>query len=179
MQEVSTQLMLLSQQRQHPHALHRVAGALLQHRPAWWSPLGAWWPWPHCCTGAQACSPVHTAHVRNRIYDQTNKQQGLQSTIPIKQAAVTPWQALTLSTNALCRAVLCDAMCCPYRCSDKSAVVRGRALADLAEVVDCFAALLAQDPASEQHQVAEVFVEGLGAAAALQVSWRHHLVGIH
>jgi len=48
-------------------------------------------------------------------------------------------------------------------------VVRGRALADLAEVVDCFAALLAQDPASEQHQVAEAFVEGLGAAAALQV----------
>lgn len=56
------------------------------------------------------------------------------------------------------------------RCSDKSAVVRGRALADLAEVVDCFAALLAQDPSSEQHQVAEAFVEGLGAAAALQVS---------
>jgi hypothetical protein len=58
------------------------------------------------------------------------------------------------------------------RCSDKSAVVRGRALADLAEVVDCFAALLAQDPSSEQHQVAEAFVEGLGAAAALQVSNR-------
>jgi hypothetical protein len=51
-------------------------------------------------------------------------------------------------------------------------VVRGRALADLAEVVDCFAALLAQDPSSEQHQVAEAFVEGLGAAAALQVSSR-------
>lgn len=49
-------------------------------------------------------------------------------------------------------------------------MVRGRALADLAEVVDCFAALLAQDPSSEQHQVAEAFVEGLGAAAALQVS---------
>jgi hypothetical protein len=56
-----------------------------------------------------------------------------------------------------------------HRCSDKSAVVRSRALADLAEVVDCFAALLAQDPSSEQHQVAEAFVEGLGAAAALQV----------
>lgn len=47
--------------------------------------------------------------------------------------------------------------------------MRGRALADLAEVVDCFAALMAQDPSSEQHQVAEAFVEGLGAAAALQV----------
>lgn len=58
----------------------------------------------------------------------------------------------------------------PHRCSDKSAVVRGRALSDLAEVVDCFASLLAEDPASEQHQVAEAFVEGLGAAAALQVS---------
>jgi hypothetical protein len=50
--------------------------------------------------------------------------------------------------------------------------VRGRALADLAEVVDCFAALLAQEPSSEQHQVAEAFVEGLGAAAALTVSNR-------
>jgi hypothetical protein len=58
----------------------------------------------------------------------------------------------------------------PHRCSDKSAVVRARALSDLAEVVDCFASLLAEDPASEQHQVAEAFVEGLGAAAALQVS---------
>lgn len=55
------------------------------------------------------------------------------------------------------------------RCSDKSAVVRGRALSDLAEVVDCFASLLAEDPNSEQHQVAEAFVEGLEAAAALQV----------
>lgn len=53
-------------------------------------------------------------------------------------------------------------------------MVRGRALADLAEVVDCFAALLAQDPFSEQHQVAEAFVEGLGAAAALQV---RHVTG--
>jgi hypothetical protein len=58
------------------------------------------------------------------------------------------------------------------RCSDKSAVVRARALSDLAEVVDCFASLLAEDLASEQHQVAEAFVEGLGAAAALQVRMR-------
>lgn len=65
--------------------------------------------------------------------------------------------------------VLC--VYCGCRCSDKSAVVRGRALADLAEVVDCFAALLAQEPSSEQHQVAEAFVEGLGAAAALTVSY--------
>lgn len=58
---------------------------------------------------------------------------------------------------------------CHRRCSDKSAVVRARALSDLAEVVDCFASLLAEHPGSEQHQVAEAFVEGLGAAAALQV----------
>lgn len=57
------------------------------------------------------------------------------------------------------------------RCSDKSAVVRGRALADLAEIVDCFASLLAEDPISEQYQVAEAFVEGLEAAAAMQVTW--------
>lgn len=48
-------------------------------------------------------------------------------------------------------------------------MVRARALSDLAEVVDCFASLLAEHPGSEQHQVAEAFVEGLGAAAALQV----------
>eukprot|EP00775_Hariotina_reticulata_P011091 gene11092-11246_t len=56
-----------------------------------------------------------------------------------------------------------------HRCSDKSAVVRGRALADLAEVVECFGQLLAQDPVTEQHQVAEAFLEGVEAAAALQV----------
>lgn len=48
-------------------------------------------------------------------------------------------------------------------------MVRGRALSDLAEVVDCFSSLLSEDPDSEQHQVAEAFVEGLEAAAALQV----------
>lgn len=44
-------------------------------------------------------------------------------------------------------------------------------MSDLAEVVDCFASLLAEDTDSEQHQVAEAFVEGLEAAAALQVGW--------
>jgi hypothetical protein len=74
-----------------------------------------------------------------------------------------------------CRPALCLLpLLAANRCSDKSAVVRGRALSDLAEVVDCFAALLAQDPASEQHQVAEAFVEGLGAAAALQVGAAWH-----
>jgi hypothetical protein len=47
--------------------------------------------------------------------------------------------------------------------------VRARALSDLAEVVECFGQLLAQDPATEQHQVAEAFLEGVEAAAALQV----------
>ncbi|KAF8073170.1 Ncapd3 [Scenedesmus sp. PABB004] len=70
--------------------------------------------------------------------------------------AVAPWSVVALA------ALL-------QRCSDKSAVVRGRALSDLAEVVDCFASLLAQEPGSEQHQVAEAFVEGLCAAAALQL----------
>ncbi|WIA29655.1 hypothetical protein OEZ86_012141 [Tetradesmus obliquus] len=69
---------------------------------------------------------------------------------------VAPWSVVALA------ALL-------QRCSDKSAVVRARALSDLAEVVDCFASLLAEHPGSEQHQVAEAFVEGLGAAAALQV----------
>ena len=70
----------------------------------------------------------------------------------------------------------CAAVYC--RCSDKSAIVRGRALADLAEVVDSFASLLAEDPASEQHRVAEAFAEGLGAAAALQARLQHHCAAV-
>jgi hypothetical protein len=49
-------------------------------------------------------------------------------------------------------------------------VVRARALSDLAEIVDCFGELLAQDPGSEQYAVAEAFVLGLAAAAQLEVS---------
>lgn len=40
---------------------------------------------------------------------------------------------------------------------------------ELAEVVDCFQALLSQDPTTEQYAVAESFVLGLGAAAQMQV----------
>lgn len=57
----------------------------------------------------------------------------------------------------------------PRRCSDKSAIVRARALSDLSEVVACFGDLLARDPASDQYRVAERFVAGLVAAAKLQV----------
>ena len=51
--------------------------------------------------------------------------------------------------------------------------MRARALSDLAEIVDCFGELLAQDPGSEQYAVAEAFVLGLAAAAQLQVRHGH------
>lgn len=63
-------------------------------------------------------------------------------------------------------------LCSPPRCSDKSAVVRAKALSDLADVVATFGELLGYGVDSDQYCISERFVPALAGAARLQVGPR-------